>query len=471
MKQIRTVFAATANLQAIETLKQCFSGHGTVRALSHPEELKEALADPACDTLFLDMDFLATVARQSQLDSAAQLISTIKHRRPNVPLVVMAAHEDIRQSVEAVQHGADNYLSYPIVEEEVRFVLKSLSEQIRFEAVIDHYQDSFWNQDPSGITRTDSAIMRGVLSKAKAVAPTSTLVLLTGESGTGKSVIAKLIHDHSIRRDKPFIHVHCGAIPDTLVESELFGHEKGAFTNAYKRKLGKFELAYGGTIFLDEIGTITAAAQVKLLQVLQEKTFQRVGGEAEIKAGARVIAATNMDLKQMVSQGLFREDLFYRLNVFPISIPPLRERREDIPFLVTSFLEKFNREHHKTIGDASPVVLDALRCYEWPGNVRELENVIERAFILEDTDTLTADVFPEEIIHCESPVANITLDMTVTLKEFRNKAKEEAERHYLVQLLSDFKGKINKSADHAGLTPRQLHKLLTKYGIHKQDYK
>ncbi len=471
MKPIRCVLAATANLQAIETLKQCFSGSSSVRALTRPEELSTALEEPGCDTLFLDMEFLAAVMHQYKLHSPVEVITTIKHRRPNAALVVMAAHENIRQSVEAVQHGADNYLSYPIVEEEVRFVLKSLSEQIRFEAVIDHFQDSFWNQDPSGITRTNSVMMHNVLDKAKAVAPTSTLVLLTGESGTGKSVIAKLIHDHSIRTDKPFIHVHCGAIPDTLVESELFGHEKGAFTNAYKRKLGKFELAYGGTIFLDEIGTISAAAQVKLLQVLQEKTFQRVGGEAEIKAGARVIAATNMDLKQMVAEGHFREDLFYRLNVFPIYIPPLRERKEDISILVSSFLEKFNREHHKTITKASPAVLDALRCYSWPGNVRELENVIERAFILETSDTLQTEVFPEEIIRCETPVANITLDMSVTLKEFRNQAKEEAERHYLVQLLSDFKGKINKSADHAGLTPRQLHKLLTKYGIHKQDFK
>ena len=418
------------------------------------------------------MEFLAAVMHQYKLHSPVEVITTIKHRRPNAALVVMAAHENIRQSVEAVQHGADNYLSYPIVEEEVRFVLKSLSEQIRFEAVIDHFQDSFWNQDPSGITRTNSVMMHNVLDKAKAVAPTSTLVLLTGESGTGKSVIAKLIHDHSIRTDKPFIHVHCGAIPDTLVESELFGHEKGAFTNAYKRKLGKFELAYGGTIFLDEIGTISAAAQVKLLQVLQEKTFQRVGGEAEIKAGARVIAATNMDLKQMVAEGHFREDLFYRLNVFShLHPPPCANEKKTSPFWSVPFLKNSIASTIKPSPRHLPQSSTRCAAIAGPAMSGNWKTSSNAPLSWKTSDTLQTEVFPEEIIRCETPVANITLDMSVTLKEFRNQAKEEAERHYLVQLLSDFKGKINKSADHAGLTPRQLHKLLTKYGIHKQDFK
>ena len=225
--------------------------------------------------------------------------------------------------------------------------------------------------------------MRQTFEKVKSVAPTKTTVLLLGDTGVGKGTLAKLIHQHSSRKNEAFIHVHCGALPDSLAESELFGYEKGAFTGADKRKLGRFDNAQKGTIFLDEINTISSTMQIKLLQVLQDRIFQRVGGESPIEADVRVIAASNSDLQEMCDQGLFRKDLYYRLSVFPLEIPSLQQRSEDIPDWIYYLLDWFNKHYFKDIQDAEPIVVKALQEYAWPGNIRELENVIERAYILE----------------------------------------------------------------------------------------
>ena len=258
--------------------------------------------------------------------------------------------------------------------------------------------------------------MLEILDKIRIVSATKTTVLLSGETGTGKSFFANLIHSHSNRDGNPFISVHCGAIPDTLVESELFGHEKGAFTNAHKRKLGKFEIANNGTIFLDEIGTITSGLQIKLLQVLQNGTFSRVGGEFSMKTDVRVIAATNSKLSEMVDTGKFREDLYYRINVFPIEIPPLRNRPEDIPLLVDTILNRLNQEFNKNISGVHAQVMKALKLYPWPGNIRELENVLERACLLESSEILTPESFPSEFfandsLNSDSP--SITTDCSL----------------------------------------------------------
>jgi transcriptional regulator with GAF, ATPase, and Fis domain len=313
--------------------------------------------------------------------------------------------------------------------------------------------------------------MREVLEKVRAVAPTKSTVLLTGETGTGKGVVAKLIHSHSHRREKHFISTHCGAIPDTLLESELFGHEKGAFTGAIRRKLGKFELAHGGTIFLDEIGNITPSAQIKLLQVLQEKSFQRVGGEATIEVDVRIITATNTDLKKLSDQDSFRRDLYYRLSVFPIEIPPLRDRREDIPLISRSILGRLNKFHLKDIQDIHPQVLEAFDRYQWPGNIRELENLIERAYILETSSVLTPEGFPSELFTGRDAQAQLLPDTALTLAEARRRGIETIERQYLRGLLSVNEGRIGKTAEAAGISARQLHKLMTKYRMRKEEFK
>jgi transcriptional regulator with GAF, ATPase, and Fis domain len=310
-----------------------------------------------------------------------------------------------------------------------------------------------------------------VFDKIRSVALTKSTVLLTGETGTGKGVLANLVHRHSNRRDAQFISVHCGAIPDTLLESELFGHEKGSFTGAVQRKLGKFEIASGGTIFLDEIGTITPSAQIKLLQVLQDGTFQRVGGEETIEANVRVIAATNADLKKMCDDGQFRKDLYYRLYVFPIELPPLRERAEDIPYFVEEFLKRMNRVNKKEIHDIHPRVIDAFKNYSWPGNIRELENLMERAYILETSSVLTAESFPSELFKLETLSATVSVDAGLSIAEVRRKGIEGIEKNYLKEQLAQNSGKIQNTAMAAGITTRQLHKLMRKYGIRKEEFK
>jgi transcriptional regulator with GAF, ATPase, and Fis domain len=265
--------------------------------------------------------------------------------------------------------------------------------------------------------------------------------------------------------------VHCGAIPDTLLESELFGHEKGAFTGAVRRKLGKFEISEGGTIFLDEVGTITPSAQIKLLQVLQDGTFSRVGGEETLITDARIIAATNADLMQMSKDGNFRKDLYYRLNVFPIEIPPLRDRIEDLSFFIDVILKKLNQSYQKNIHDIHPMVLKALKASSWPGSIRELENLIERAYILENTAVLTPESFPSELFGEKIPAAVLPMESQQTIANARQKVVEDFERQYLKDLIARNKGGIKKSAEEAGITTRQLHKLMSKYGIRKEEYK
>lgn len=291
--------------------------------------------------------------------------------------------------------------------------------------------DKFWQDDSLDYVQTKCRAMKAVFEKIRSVAPTKSTVMLIGETGTGKGILANLIHRHSNRKEAPFISVHCGAIPDTLLESELFGHERGAFTGAVRRKLGKFEIAKGGTIFLDEIGTITPSAQIKLLQILQDGLFQRVGGEETMEANVRVIAASNTDLKKMCDDGLFRKDLYYRLNVFPIEIPPLRERVDDIPHFVDVFLKKMSRFSQKNIHHVDPLVIEAFQHYRWPGNIRELENLIERAYILERSPVLRSESFPRELFESGAPAANTPVHNAVTLSEARRRGIAEIEQKYL----------------------------------------
>jgi len=334
---------------------------------------------------------------------------------------------------------------------------------------------AFWGSlqpaDIEGLTRSSSQPMKKVIADVRTVAPTRTTVLLAGETGTGKGLIARLVHHLSNRQDMPFAAVHCGAIPDALLESELFGHEKGAFTGAVKRRLGRFEVSKGGTLLLDEIGTVTPAAQIKLLQVLQDRVFQRVGGEEIIEADVRLIAATNEDLKQLVDKGAFRADLYYRVNVFTVEIPPLRERREDIPLLVELILARQNRVYPKRARGVHPEVMEAFLAYAWPGNIRELENLLERAHIIEPTDILTPPSFPGEIVRGEKSFAEVPVDPGRTLAEVRRDAVAGVERKYLTDLLGRTGGRVGASAAIAGVTPRMLHKLLTRHGIDKEQFR
>jgi DNA-binding NtrC family response regulator len=424
------------------------------------------------ELVFLRLEHLRKMAAPDSGVAAYKVpLTQFWQRFPTANIIIMTEPHMIRDAVYAVKAGADNYITLPVNPAEVRFVTDSIHADKIKDSEIDYLRDQFWEQDAKEVIRTKSPLMQAVFEKVRSVAPTRTTVMLYGETGTGKGVIAQLIHRHSNRRDNQFIGVHCGAIPDTLVESELFGHEKGAFTGAIKRKLGKFEISRGGTIFLDEIGTVTPATQVKLLQVLQEKTFQRVGGETVIEADARVIAASNTDLKQMCDENAFRKDLYYRLNVFPIELPSLSARVEDIPILCNTFLKRLNQYYDKGIQGMHPLVLEAFSRYEWPGNIREMENLIERAYILETGNILTPDSFPSEIISSDKPLTHIQLNPQKTLSEVRRTGVENIERAYLKKVLTENRGRINESAKRAGISTRQLHKLMTKYGIKKEAFK
>jgi len=390
---------------------------------------------------------------------------------PAAQIITMSSQEMIRDAVMAVKAGASNYLTYPINPVEVRHVVESIREFLIVNSELTYHRDKVRQNGSPEIISSNSPLMNQVFKKISSVAPTKSTVLLIGETGTGKNLMAKRIHLQSNRRDGPFINVHCGAIPDTLLESEMFGHEKGAFTGAVRRKLGKFEIARGGTIFLDEIGTITPSAQIKLLQILQDGTLQRLGGEEPIETNARVIAATNIDLKESCEQGQFRKDLYYRLNVFPIEIPPLRDRTVDIPVLVDEFLQKMNQKYAKKITGIHPEVMNAFQIYPWHGNIRELENLIERAYILEVSSILCPDSFPQELFPTEKQSPLNMVDTSRNLAATRRYVLEQTEKQYLSEVLSRHTGCIKDSASTAGITTRQLHKLMKKHNLNKETYK
>jgi len=465
---MKAVLVASKNQSACHAIRASMRSEYRVEVESSKDVCREMFRGKRYEFLFIDVELL----RESMPDNSYKTaLQPFWEAYPTAQIIVMSSQDGIREAVKAVKAGASDYLTYPINPDEVKYVTESIYESMIMESELDYLRDRFWQDDALEIVRTRSPLMRRVFDKIRSVAPTKSTVLLIGETGTGKGVLSRLIHRHSNRKDGPFISVHCGAIPDTLLESEMFGHEKGAFTGAVRRKLGKFEIAQGGTIFLDEISTITPSAQIKLLEILQDGTFHRIGGEATIEANARVVAATNTDLQKMCDEGQFRKDLYYRLNVFPVEIPPLRDRIEDIAYIVDVILKRLNKFHSGQIHDISPHVIGAFGKYSWPGNIRELENLMERAYILEDSPILTPDGFPNELFTSEALQSQVKAGASLTLAEVRRTAIERSEKYYLKELLAANKGQIKDSARAAGIGPRQLHKLMKKYSIRKEEFK
>ena len=465
---MKFVLVVAREQDIVQTIRGCFGADCKVNRASDRGDALEMLGTRRYDLIFVDLEILQASLADKDYKTA---IEEFHNLQPSVEIVVMAEQGMVREAVKAVKAGASDYITYPIDPEEVRHVTETITEAIILQSELDYLRDRFWQSDYQDLVKTKSPTMQEVFATIRSVAPTKSTVLLIGETGTGKGLIARLIHQHSNRRDAQFISVHCGAIPDTLVESELFGHEKGAFTGAVRKKLGKFEIAKGGTIFLDEIGTITPSAQIKLLQVLQDGIFQRVGGEDTIQANVRVITATNMDLGRMCDDGEFRKDLYYRLNVFPVEIPPLRERKEDIPHIAQVILDRLEKFNKKQIRSIQSSVMEGFMNYHWPGNVRELENLLERAYILENSSVLTEESFPAELLAYQDLSASVAVDYSLPLAEVRNRGVEEIEQRYLRELLASNRGRIKESAEIAGISTRQLHKLLNKYQIRKEEFK
>ena len=419
------------------------------------------------DLVFLDV----TLMTDNFPDAFQKIVQHFNECNPLVQFVSLAPLDKVRRAVQVVRQGANDYLTYPLDKDEIQLILSTIQAGIARHLELDYLRNRVWKPDWLEIIRTNNPAMGRIFESIYSVAPTIATVLILGETGTGKGLMAGLIHQHSRRCDGPFIAVHCGAIPDTLLESELFGHERGAFTGAISRKFGQFELAQDGTIFLDEIGTISAAAQVKLLQVLQDGTFSRVGGGEKLKTNARIIAATNADLEKMVASDTFRKDLFYRLNIFPIELPALKDRIEDLPHLIKLFIAKLNAKYQRKIVGLHPGIKECMQAYDWPGNLRELENLLERALILEPGDILRPERFPLELISTAQTEPYREQDEALSLSAARKRVVEDFEQRYLTNLLARHEGKINLSAREADISTRQLNRLAVKYGLDRKEYK
>jgi two-component system NtrC family response regulator len=363
-------------------------GYEVLTALSGPEALEIQKTS--------DLDLMLTDMKMPLMDGI-ELLELIKARDPDLPVIMMTAHGTVDKAVEAMQKGAYSYILKPFDNERLIIYVKKAISVYQVVKENRRLRNAVESQYKFGNIIGKSKAMRDVFETIQKVAPSSATVLIEGESGTGKELVAKSLHFNSPRRDNPFVAINCSALVESLLESELFGHEKGAFTGAVSSKKGRFELAHGGTLFLDEIGELSANLQVKLLRVLQEKAFERVGGVRSLAVDIRVIAATNKNLKEEMMAGRFREDLYYRMNVVHIAIPPLRDRREDIRLLVNHFIEKYSAERKSAI-PVRGVAQDVDRLfydYSWPGNVRELENVIERMMILCPNDIITLNDMPK----------------------------------------------------------------------------
>lgn len=386
-----------------------------------------------------------------------EVLSKIKEESPETPVVIMTGFASIESAVDALKSGAFDYLSKPFTPEELRIsVRKALeSRKIFFEGI--YLRKELERQTKFDMVLGKSEGMKKVMDIVKRVSPSESTVLITGESGTGKELIAREIHKHSLRRDAPFVVVDCGALVETLFESELFGHVKGSFTGAHVTKHGRFEVANGGTIFLDEISNISLSIQAKMLRIIQEREVMRIGSSKLIKVDVRLIAATNENLAECVKNGKFREDLFYRLSVVPLHLPPLRDRKEDIPLLIDHFLHKYNRRSKKQIVGLNQDVLKALMQYDWPGNIRELENTIERAVVLSKSDEIELDAL---VYHGISYGSSFLSPIDGTYRSL-----EEVEKEYIKTVLQARHGNKSQSAKVLGIDRKTLITKIKKYHI------
>ncbi len=405
-----------------------------------------------------NVDLVITDLRMPVLDGY-ELIKRIASSYPTLPVIVLTGHGTIETAVETMRDGAVDFFTKPVDLEKLLLVVrKSIANSVlkeqnrRLTEEIDKLKGEKKYQKIIG----KSGKVEELMGLIKQVAPTKASVLITGESGTGKELVASALVALSPRKDKPFVKVHCASLSPTLLESELFGHEKGAFTGATSQKKGRFELANGGTIFLDEIGEIDHSVQVKILRVLQEREFERVGGEKTIEVDVRIIAATNRNLEEEVKKGNFREDLYYRLNVVHIKVPPLRERKEDIELLAIEFLKEFNEEDGKAIKGFSPQARKALMAYSWPGNIRELKNTIESSVVLAKGNTIELEDLNPEIME-KGREESVTISLPTTL--------EDAEKKVILEMIAYSGGNKSKAAESLKIGRKTLHRKLSEWKV------
>jgi len=403
-----------------------------------------------------NFDIVMTDIKMEKMDGFEVLKQT-QQISPETSVIMMTAFASVVSAVEAMRSGASDYITKPFINDEIRLTIKRIlqNRDLQMENQILRRELS---QRPAAFTNIigSSDALQKVFTVMEKVIPSKSNILITGESGTGKGLVAQAIHESGPRKDKPFICINCGAIPENLLESELFGHKKGAFTSAVEDKKGLITLANGGTLFLDEIGELPSSLQVKLLHVIQTKELTPVGDTRVITVDVRIIAATNADLMQRVKEGKFREDLYYRLNVIEIRMPPLRERRDDIPVLIKHYLQIFAKESNKTIKDIDYEAMQSLLTYDWPGNIRELRNTIERATVLEDGELITIHDLPDKFR---------TLDIEGVSTSSLRQALDDFERDYIRRSLTENKGSKESAANKLGIDLATLYRKLKKLRI------
>ena len=436
-------------------LKALLSGWGyEVREADDGAAAVESVGKEPLDLVLMDIRMVRV--------SGIEALEAIRRFNPALPVILMTAYASVETAVEALKKGAYDYLTKPLDFDELRLSLERALEHTHLREENRLLRESLGSRFDRGNLIGRSAAMTRLLDLVAQVAPSEATVLISGESGTGKEMIAGAIHANSPRSRGPFIRINCAAITETLLESELFGHEKGAFTGADRRKEGKFRQADGGTIFLDEVSEMSLGMQVKLLRVLQEREFTRVGGEDLIRVDVRVLAATNRDLLKFVAEGRFREDLFYRLNVVNLRVPALRERREDIPLLAQHFLKLFAEKNRKPLQGFTPRAMDRLLRYPWPGNVRELMNTVERGVVLARADILDEqDVSP--VLEAETVPA--AAGQAADAPAVTDASLEALEKAAILKTLDDTRGNKSEAARRLGITRRTLHLKLKKYGL------
>jgi two-component system response regulator GlrR len=439
------------NILEVLSMRLESSGFEPAKVKSAEEALKKLKEEK--------FDLVLTDLRMAGMDGM-DLLEEARKMDADMPVIILTAHGSIPNAVEAMQKGAFSYLTKPFEDRELTIHIERALEKRNLQKKIHNLQslvkDRFSFKNIIGKSR----VMKSMFEQIVQVAPTESTILLTGESGTGKELTARAIHAHSHKSGGPFIAVNCGAIPENLLENELFGHAKGAYTGAESVQVGYFSRAEGGTIFLDEIGETPLAVQVKLLRVLQEKEFEPIGSDKSVKVDVRIIAATNQDLESAVTQGRFREDLYYRIYVIPINVPPLRERKEDIPFLVDHFIRKLSDRLDKKVEGIDPVAVQQLMQRNWPGNVRELENRVEQAMVMAQGTILGFDDF-------------VFLQEDQKPKKFLNfkHAKDLFEKEYVSHVLKITGGHVTNAARMAGKQRADFYNLMKKHSIQRDDFK
>jgi two-component system response regulator AtoC len=433
-------------------------GYEVAAASDGLEALKMLKAGP--------IDVVVTDLKMPKLDGLGLLNRMIRDY-PATPVIMITAHGTVATAVDALKKGAFDYITKPFEQDDLKNVIQKAIKTRRL-----NEDETLLN--PDDIDRYgiigDSPRMAEIFDAVKRVSPTVTTVLITGETGTGKELIAHAIHRNSARKNNPFIKINCAAIPENLMESELFGYEKGAFTGAVSKKQGRFELAHKGTLFLDEVGELPKDMQVKLLRVIQEKEFDRVGGLQTVRVDVRLVTATNRNLLQDVRDGHFREDLFYRLNVIPIHLPPLRERREDIPALTVYFMEKFNKKLDRAVKLIDEQVRTLFLQYDWPGNIRELENLVERIILMARGETITFADLPSELkTAMESGLSASSGALQKPFKDFVKTHMEDIEKQMIVSTLAECSHNVTRAAQQLGLSRKGLQLKMMKYRLRKSE--